>query len=80
MGLRNLLAIDKYRVSRCSLGAARSAARILRFHNTYATIDAADAKPIQYLYLCEVRILIRRCLKLAFYLLTHRKKAIQKPM
>jgi hypothetical protein len=78
MKLRNLLETDGDRVSQCSLKMARSAQRIIKFHNTSATTDPADAKPIRDLYLREVRILMRRCLKLAFYLLTHRKKAVPK--
>ena len=74
MKLQNLLATDGYRVSEYSLQMARSAQRIIQFHNTYMTTHPADAEPIRDLYLREIRILMRRCLKLAFYLLTHRKK------
>lgn len=75
MGLTKLLG-DEYGLSRCSQETAQSAARIIQFHHTYVTAEPGYEKPIQNLYSRELRLMVRRCLKLAFYLLTRRKKPL----
>jgi hypothetical protein len=60
------------------MDVARSAERIIRWHNAYVTVDPAHEKSTRWMYFGEVKILIRRCFRLGFYLLTHRKKAVEK--
>lgn len=54
-----------------SHAAARSAERLCRLHEVYVTVAPPDAALVR-IYLAEVKILIRRCLRLAWHLLTQR--------
>jgi hypothetical protein len=78
MSLLNLFNSDKYYVSRCSQDIARSADRIIRWHNSYVAIDPDQEKSLRRLYLRELGIMVRRSLRLIFYMLTHRKTGTAK--
>ena len=69
MGFLSPFKANKSSVSRHSQDTARSADRIIRWHNFYSTVDSEDEKPIRHLYLRELKIMIGRCLKLSLYLL-----------
>ncbi len=78
MGFLNLFSADRSRVYRYSQDAVRSADRLIRWHDFYANVDNDSEKPIRYMYLQELKIMISRCLKLSFYLLTHRRRTFDK--
>jgi len=78
MKLKDLFAIDKHRLFQASLSVARSADRIIRWHHEYVKVEPEHEKPVRQMYLSELWMMIRRCVKLGFYLLTHRKKATEK--
>ena len=78
MGFPNLFSADRSRVYRYSQDAVRSADRIIRWHDFYTNVDNDNERPIRYMYLQELKIMVSRCLKLGFYLLTHRRRACDK--
>jgi hypothetical protein len=71
-------AVDTHRVFKSSHGTAQSAARIIRLHNAYVAVEPKDEQPIRCLYLRELTIMMRRCLRLAGYLLVYRKRDTSK--
>ena len=73
-----LMAMDTHRVSKSSRETAQSAVRIIRLHNAYVAVDPNDEQPIRCLYIRELTIMMRRCLKLASYLLVYRKRETSK--
>ncbi len=63
------------RLARASTATATSAARLLDFHEAYAHIPPAQERPLRQLYRQEVWLMLRRCLRLGWYLSTQRKSA-----
>jgi hypothetical protein len=74
MKQRMAVAMDTHRVSQTSRETAQSAVRIIRLHNAYVVVEPKDESSIRSLYLRELTLMMRRCLKLASYLLMYRKK------
>ena len=72
--------VDTHRVSKSSYQTAQSAARIIRLHNAYVAVAPKDEQSIRHLYLRELTIMMRRCLRLAGYLLVYRKRDTSQSM
>ena len=53
---------------------ARSAVRVVRLHNLYTTVDPEKEKPLRAAFRRELRILVRRAIKLYAYLVLYMKK------
>lgn len=66
------LGADRAGAVQASHATARSAERLLRLHALYVTVAPEYEASLCRLYLDEVKILIRRCLKLGWYLLAQR--------
>jgi len=64
-----------HRVPRLTGSVARSADRIVRLHHLYTTVDPREEQPLRAIFRRELRILVKRVLRLYPYLVFYRKKS-----
>ncbi len=58
--------------AQASQATARSAERLVRFHHAYMTTAPQHEASLRRIYTRELRLMLRRCLTLGWYLWTQR--------